>query len=222
VEWSLLAGLGQEERRQVLAAARRRRFRRQEVLFHEGDPGEAVHLIAKGRVAVYITTPLGSTATFAILGPGEAVGELALLSPSSERTATAIAVEPTETLSVRRDQFEGLRSTHPSVDRFLAELLAIRVRQLDADLVEAFYIAAETRVLRRLARLADLYEDAGGRAAIQLTQEDLAGLAGTSRATVNRTLRGAQEEGILAVRRGSIEIVDLDALLRRARQLPRA
>ena len=52
---------------------------------------------------------------------------------------------------------------------------------------------------------------------IHLTQEDLAGLAGTSRATVNRTLRSAQEAGILVLRRGSIELVDLDALERRAR-----
>ena len=161
----------------MLAAARRRRFRRQEVLFHAGDPGEALHLIAKGRVAVYVTTPLGSTATFAVLGPGEAVGELALVSPVAERTATAIALEPTETLSLRRDQFEALRNAHPFVDRLLVELLAARVRQLDADLVEAFFTAAETRVLRRLARLATQYADAGGRAVIHLTQEDLAGLA---------------------------------------------
>jgi CRP/FNR family transcriptional regulator, cyclic AMP receptor protein len=217
VEWNLLAGLGEEERRQVLATARRRRFRRQEVLFHEGDPAEALHLIAAGRVAVYITTPLGRTATFALLGPGEAVGELALLSPSASRAATAIALEPTETLSLRRDQFEALRSTHPSVDRLLVELLAARVRRHDADLVEAFFTPAENRVLRRLARLADQYADAGGRAVIRLTQDDLAGLTGTSRATVNRTLRGAQRQGILALRRGSVEIVDLDALRRRAR-----
>jgi CRP-like cAMP-binding protein len=217
VEWDVLAGLGEEERRQVLAAARRRRFRRQEVLFHAGDPGEALHLIAEGRVAVYVTTPLGSTATFAVLGPGEAVGELALVSPKAERTATAIALEPTETLSLRRDQFEALRDAHPFIDRLLVELLAARVRQLDADLVEAFFTAAETRVLRRLARLANQYADAGGRAVVHLTQEDLAGLAGTSRATVNRTLRSAQEAGILALRRGSIELLDLDALLRRAR-----
>jgi CRP-like cAMP-binding protein len=68
-----------------------------------------------------------------------------------------------------------------------------------------------------LARLANQYADAGGRAVVHLTQEDLAGLAGTSRATVNRTLRSAQEAGILALRRGSIELLDLDALLRRAR-----
>lgn len=217
MEWNVLAGLGEEERRQVLATARRRRFRRQEVIFHAGDPGEALHLIAKGRVAVYVTTPLGSTATFAVLGPGEAVGELALVSPNAERTATAIALEPTETLSLRRDQFEALRNAHPFVNRLLVELLAARVRQLDADLVEALFTAAETRVLRRLARLANQYGGAGGRAVIHLTQEDLAGLAGTSRATVNRTLRSAQDAGILALRRGSIELVNLAALQRRAR-----
>jgi CRP-like cAMP-binding protein len=65
-----------------------------------------------------------------------------------------MALEPTETLSLRRDQFEALRSAHPSVDRMLVQILAARVRRLNADLVEALFVPAETRVLRRVAALA--------------------------------------------------------------------
>jgi CRP-like cAMP-binding protein len=216
VEWSLLQSLGAEERREILAAARRRRFARREVLFHHGDPGEAVHLIASGWVAVYITTPLGSTAIFAVLGPGEAVGELALLS-DGERTATAMAIEPTETLSLRREQFEALRRTHPNVERLLTTLLAARVRRLNSELVEAYFEAAETRVLRRLLALAHRVPERDGRRVVRLTQEELAGLAGTSRATVNRTVRELQRAGALVLARGRVEVHDVELLARRAR-----
>jgi CRP/FNR family transcriptional regulator, cyclic AMP receptor protein len=216
VEWGLLEVLGEEERRGVIASARRRRFSRREVLFHAGDPGDTVHLIASGWVAVYVTTPIGNTATFAILGPGEAVGEMALLSPA-ERAATAIALEPTETLSLRRDQFDELRTRHPGIDRLLVTILADRVRRLNAELVDAYFTRAEVRVLRRLLRVARAMPEREGRRVVRLTQEDLAGLAGTSRATVNRTLRELEAEGALEQSRGRIAVLDLELLAARAR-----
>jgi CRP/FNR family transcriptional regulator, cyclic AMP receptor protein len=216
VEWPLLEVLDEEERRGVLASARRRRFARREVIFHAGDPGETLHLIVSGWVAVYVATPLGSAATFAMLGSGEAVGELALIT-AGERTATAIALQPTETLSLRRDQFEDLRRRHPGIDRLLVELLAERVRRLDQELVEAYFARAETRVARRLLRLARAMPERDGRRVVRLTQEDLAGLAGTSRATVNAALRDLEREGAIAVARGRVEVLDLELLAGRAR-----
>jgi CRP/FNR family transcriptional regulator, cyclic AMP receptor protein len=215
LRWAVLEGLEDEERRQLLAAARRRRFARREVLFHHGDPGDTVHLIAVGMVAVYIRTPLGNTVIFAVLGPGEAVGELALVSGAGDRTASAVALEPTETLSLRRDQFEELRRSHPRVDRMLVELLAARVRRLNGELVEAYFISADRRVLRRLLSLASQVPEAGGQRVIRLTQEDLAGLAGTSRATVNKTLRELERAGVVALRRGRIEVRGIDLLAAR-------
>ena len=216
MEWALLQGLGEDEHRAVIAAARRRRFSRREVLFHAGDPGEALHLIASGWVAVYVTTPVGSTASFALLGPGEAVGELALVSPG-ERSATAIALEPTETLSLRRDQFEDLRRRHTGIDRLLVELLAERVRRLDHQLVEAYFVRAETRVIRQLLALARRMPERDGRRAVRLTQEDLAALAGTSRATVNRALRELERAGAIAQARGRVDVLDLALLADRGR-----
>jgi CRP-like cAMP-binding protein len=216
VKWTILEELDEEERRQLRAAARRRRFGRREVLFHHGDPGDTVHLIETGLVAVYITTPLGNTVIFAVLGPGEAVGELALVSAHAERTASAVALEPTETLSLRRDQFEELRRSHPGVDRLLVELLAATVRRLNRELVDAYFTPADRRVVRHLHALAARSPEVEGRRVVRLTQEDLAALAGTSRATVNRTLRDLERVGALALRRGRIEVHDLERLAGRA------
>jgi CRP-like cAMP-binding protein len=216
VEWSLLESLGPEERREVLAAARRRRFARREVLFHRGDPGETVHLITSGTVAVYVATPTGSTTIFAVFGPGEAVGEMALVE-AGERTATALAVDVTETLSLRRDQFETLRRRHPQIDRSLVALLAARVRRQNADLLDAYLASAETRVLRRLLRLAERAPDADGVRTVRFTQDDLAALAGTTRPTANKVLRNLERAGTIALARGRIVVMSIEDLERRSR-----
>jgi CRP-like cAMP-binding protein len=65
--------------------SRRRRFDKGEVIFHEGDPGDTMHLLAKGHVAVRVTTPLGDVATLLILKPGDFFGEVALVSPAPQR-----------------------------------------------------------------------------------------------------------------------------------------
>jgi hypothetical protein len=79
---------------------------------------------------------------------------------------------------------------------------------------EALYLPFERRILRRLAELNEMYSDAGE---IILTQEELAEVAGTSRATVNAVLRLEQEHGTIELRRGRITVRDGAELKRRVR-----
>lgn len=216
MQWPLLEGLPAEDVRRVLAAARRRKFERGEVIFHDGDPADTILLIEKGRVAVRVTTPLGHVATLAVFGPGEFFGELALVAGEKTRSATALALEPSETLSIHHDTFTELRASHPSITEVLVHLLAAKVRTFNVQLLEALYIPADTRVLRRLVAVTNLYSSAPDHAIVPLTQEDLAGLAGTTRATVNRVLRGEQRRGTVELARGKITILDREALARRA------
>jgi CRP-like cAMP-binding protein len=78
-------------------------------------------------------------------------------------------------------------------------------------------LPVEQRVLRRLAELADVYGDGNGEVVIPLTQEELAGLAGTSRATVNEVLRAHQERGLVELRRGRTIVPDTAVLAARIR-----
>jgi len=221
MEWSTLSMISDKERRELLAVARRRKFRRNEVLFHEGDPANSLHLIESGHVSVRVTTGAGDSVTLAVLGPGETVGELALLDadPSKAvRSATVTALEGCETLSLQRDRFDALRQQYPRMDRVLAELLANEVRRLNGRLLEFLYLPADKRVLRRLATLARAYDDGRTRpVAVPLTQEVIASLAGTSRPTTNQALRAVEEAGIIAIGRSKIEILNPAALVRKAR-----
>jgi CRP-like cAMP-binding protein len=215
VEWELFAGIPGEDVRAVLALARRSTYRRGEVVFHRHDPADAVHLVVKGRFDVRITTPLGDVVALGIRGPGDTFGELAVVT-GAERTATVTALEAAETLVLRGSELRRLAREHSSVDEVLVRLLAEHVAFLSERLVESYTVDAETRVARRVLELARVY---GGSppVVIPLIQEDLAALAGASRATVNRVLRDAEAKGIVETGRGRTVLLDPDGMSRLAR-----
>jgi CRP/FNR family transcriptional regulator, cyclic AMP receptor protein len=218
MEWPLFDGVPAEDVRAVLSLARRRTFRRGEVVFHRGDLADSIHLISKGRFDVSIGTALGEVIALAIRGPGDTFGELALLT-NEERTATVTALEAGETLVVRGAELRRLAQRHPALDEVLVRLLAAQVQHLSELLVEAYTVDADERVVRRLLDLVSVY---GGTppVVVPLRQEDLAALAGTSRATVNRVLRKAERDGLVQLARGRTVVVDPAALRRRAGPRP--
>ena len=217
MEWPLFVDVPPEDVRRLLTISRRRRFRKGEVVFHRDDLAEALHLIVKGHFAVRITTPLGESTLLDVLGPGEAFGELALFLPDARRSATVEALEEGETHSVFRDDFAQLQAQHPGVKDVLLRLLAEQLRRASDRIVEAHYTDADTRVRRCLCELATRYRDDRTTVVVPLTQEDLAGMAGTSRATVNRVLREEARRGTVALSRGRTTVLEVDELARRSR-----
>jgi CRP/FNR family cyclic AMP-dependent transcriptional regulator len=216
VEWPLLSDLEPEDVRRLLAIARRRTFEKGDIVFHRDDPADSLHLIARGRFAARLTTPVGDSVLFEVLGPGQAFGELALLLPGARRSATVVALEDGETRSVYRDDFALLQRTHPGVKDVLLRLLAEQLRRASDRIVEAHYVDADTRVRRRISTLAEMYPDG----VVPLTQEELAAMAGTSRATVNRVLGDEAKRGTVALQRGRVTVLDADELARRCRFEP--
>ena len=214
-----LAGLEPEQRRAVLLRTTRRRYRKGDTIFHEGDPGSTLHLLTKGFVAIRITTPMGDAVTLTVLGPDDFFGEQALLSSSSVRTASAVAVDDVETITLGYQHFEELRRADPRVDHLLVAVLAAQVRRLSSRLLEALYSSADTRVSRRLHELADLFEGGakGTGVIVPVTQADLASMAGTTRPTTNRVLQELVAAGIVELSRGQIVVIDRAALARSAR-----
>ena len=217
MDWPLFADVPAEDVRRLLSIARRRTFRKGEVVFHRDDLAESLHLVVRGRFAVRITTSLGESALLDVLGPGDAFGELALLLPDARRSATMEALEEGETRSVFRDDFARLQIEHPGVKDVLLRLLAQQLARASDRIVEAHYTDAESRVRRRLCELGEHYATNEGEAVVPLTQEDLADMAGTSRATVNRVLRDEERRDIVELARGRIRVRDLEGLRRRSR-----
>jgi len=132
------------------------------------------------------------------------------------RSATVVALERVETLRLTRDEFRSLWEEHPGASMVVAKMLEARLRSTSQALLDALHLPAETRVVRRLAFLADIY---AGHAtcSIPLTQEDTASMAGTTRQTVNRILNQAQADCLVDLRRGRIVILDRAGVAHRAK-----
>jgi len=199
---------GDVPEQELRLAGRRRTFARGEVVFHEGDPGDSLHRVTRGRFAARVTTPRGDVATFAVHSPGEVFGLLAVLHTDARRTATVAALEASETFALPASAFARLRAAHPGVGVAVEQLLVEMLLTSSNRLVEALYTPVHLRVRACLRNLARIYGGSGtAPVTIPLSQDDLAGLAGTTRETVNRVLRDEQERGTVLLGRRRITIL---------------
>jgi CRP/FNR family cyclic AMP-dependent transcriptional regulator len=213
--WRLLEPLRSDDRDAFLALARRRTFARNEVLCHEGDPADSLHLVEHGHLAVHGSLASGASGTFSILSSGDYFGELALLRADRRRTATVTALEPSRTLAVATSAFDALCRHNPGIERIVSTLLADRIDILSRRLLETMYESLDRRVYLRLLELARAYGGSDGSATVPLSQTQLADLVGATRPSVNQVLQRLAELEVVRLSRSRIEIVDVAALERR-------
>lgn len=202
----------------LAARLRRRRFRRNEVIFHQGDPGDSLHIVAAGGVKIVLPSTEGEEAIIATLRPGDFFGELALLD-GAPRSATATAVEPSETLVLPRAVFMELLDSVPGLRDALLAALAYELRRLTGQVEELHFLDLAGRLAMRLSRLArEGQPDATGQMRLDwpYTQSDLAAMIGGTRQSVNRLLRELEEEHLISIESDQLVIRDLDELARRA------
>lgn len=194
-----------------------RRYRRNEVIYHQGDPGDSLHIVAVGAIKIVLPSAEGEEAIIATLRPGDFHGELALLD-GEPRSATATAVEPSEDLVLPRPVFMELLDTVPGLRDALLAGLAKELRRLTGHVEELHFLDLAGRLATRLARLAEEGQsNAKGEVALDwpYTQSDLAAMIGGTRQSVNRLLNELVEEGLVRLERDTLVVVDLERLARR-------
>lgn len=205
-----------------LACLRVRRFRRDETIFHQGDPGDALYIVASGRVKVLLPSPdAGEPAILATLDRGQFFGELAMLD-GRPHSASVIALEPTEALMLGRADFERLFETEPSIRRSLVLALAGQLRRL-TDHVEALhFLDLPERLAQRIVELAMDTPGATLDAEVRLdwpfTQAELAGMVGGSRESVNRLLADFVGRGLIRFEREVLVVPNPGRLTLEARR----
>jgi CRP/FNR family transcriptional regulator, cyclic AMP receptor protein len=205
----LFAGLDETSLGSMAAALRPRRFRRGETVFHAGDPGDALFVVAAGQVKITLPPDDGSEpAILTTIGPGGFFGELALLD-GAPRSATAVAIDAVTALVLRRDAFDTLVDEQPALRHALLAALAAEIRRLTAQVEDLHFLDLPGRLARHLLREvarrngAGLDDDPAGlpdgevRLSWPFTQAELAGMIGGSRQTVNRLLADFVSEGLL-------------------------
>jgi CRP/FNR family cyclic AMP-dependent transcriptional regulator len=133
----------------------------------------------------------------AILGAGDFFGELALLD-DSPRSATAEALETTDTLTLHREDFRRYLSSNPDFAMHVLQTMAKHIRRLNSQLSDIFFLDLSGRLARTLLRLADEHgKEANGCTTIDLslTQTDLAEMTGATRVSINKTLGRFRRSG---------------------------
>jgi CRP/FNR family cyclic AMP-dependent transcriptional regulator len=220
------AGLDQTALERVAAGTRSRRFRRGEVIFHSGDPGDGLFIIVSGQVKIGLPSETGDEAIIATLHAGDVFGELALLD-GAPRSATATALEATETIVLPRDRFHELIATEPAFREALLASLAGELRRLTTHVEELHFLDMTGRLAARLVRLAEearastpgAEDDEGSiRLRATLTQAELASMVGCTRQSVNKLLGQFAVDGLVRLDRDGMTVTDLAGLVTTSRR----
>jgi len=218
----LFASLDEPTFAMLAEALRVRRFRRGEVVFHAGDPGEALFVVATGSVKILLPADDGTeSAILTTIGPGGFFGELALLD-GAPRSASAIALGPVESFVLHRDSFDRLVDEQPTLRRALLAALAGEIRRLTSQVEDLHFLDLPGRLARHLLRR--VTEAAGDappgpvRLAWPFTQAELAGMIGGSRQSVNRLLADFVDRGLLLFDGDTLVVPDPAALAEATRR----
>ena len=210
----LFRALEESELRQVRVLLKERRYRKGEIVFHQGDPGNCLFVIGAGRVRIYMTSPDGREATIRIYGRGASFGEFAVLD-GGPRSTSAAALDDLTTQVLYRDDFLALlRGNFALVERVIA-MLTERLRYTNSHLGQLAFLSAPGRVAALLVQLSGGEAEAQSQVRLELSQQELADFTNTTREWVNRALRDFAEHGLIRLERRAVIVLDRAGLLSR-------
>jgi CRP-like cAMP-binding protein len=171
-------------------------YRRGDVVFSQGDPGDDVRYIQNGAIKLSVLSRIGKEAVVAMLGAGDFFGEGAMAG-QTVRIGTATAVVPTSVLIIEKQAMIRLLHDEPAFsDRFIAYMLTRNIR-IEADLVDQLFNSSEKRLARTLLLLARYGQVNPQRTLPKISQETLAEMIGATRARVNFFMNKFRKLGLI-------------------------
>ncbi|MBI4493171.1 MAG: Crp/Fnr family transcriptional regulator [Chloroflexi bacterium] len=215
---SLFARLAVESLEALARHAQERRFAPGDVILRQAEVGSGLFLIASGRVRVFRVSEEGQQASLDILGPGECIGELAVLD-SGSGSASAIAMDDVACVYLPGREVVSALEQSPAAMWALVGLLCRRLRRADDRFAAFAFNDVHGRVAARLLELArsqGVVTDSGIEIELNLTQRELASLVGATRESVNKILSFHRQRGHVAMRGQRISILEPEALARRS------
>ncbi len=206
---SLFSELSEEDIERIGRSARHRTYPKNSVIVFEDDPGDSLFVLVSGRVKVVLTGEDGREVILATLGPGEFFGEMALID-DEPRSAHVIAMEDSDLLVLRREDFQKQLHETPHIAIGLLGALCKRLRQADKKIGGLALLDVSGRVARLLIELAD--DNDGVTVTKKITHHTIAQMIGSSRETVSRTISNLGDQGLIEVTRKAITITDRKGL----------
>lgn len=210
----LFADMPREQLQSLVGALNRRFYHKGQTILHQGDTGDSLFVIVSGRVRIYILSPEGHELSFWIYDEGDFFGEMALLT-GEPRSACAEAMQPTEVLVLHRQAFRDYLLSNPLAAIHTIEALSKRLRRTTESAEGLFSLNVTQRIARKLLELMDRFgvpQEDGVLIDLNLSQEAMATLVGTTRESANRALRNLRDEGIVEVTRSRIRVIHPEKL----------
>ena len=209
----MFAGLDRPELQSFAELTRERSYPRGSVILFENDAGDSLFVVRSGRVKVVLIGEDGREVILGVLGVGQHFGELALID-EQPRSAHVIAMEDSNLIILRRDDFRKRVESLPSVAWSLLTELSRRLRRADDKIGGLVLLDVPGRIARLLL---DLAEESGTQMIEKsLTHQTIAQMIGASRETVSRAMKEFQEAGWITVERRRISLANREALESRA------
>jgi CRP/FNR family cyclic AMP-dependent transcriptional regulator len=181
-------------------------YRKGQIVFSQGDAGDAVFYVQKGKVKVTVVSEQGREAVVAILGTDEFFGE-GCLAGQALRISTATTM--VDSVIARIERLPVIRVIHQEptfAEIFIAHLLGRNIR-VEADLVDQLFNSSEKRLARTLLLLANFGKESKPEPIIaKISQETLAEMIGTTRSRVSFFMNKFRELGFIDYNGSSLEV----------------
>jgi len=207
-EIELFSELNEGELQEVAAHAQIRKVPTDTTIFYEGDPADAVFVVVNGRVKVVTTSSDGKEFILTVLGSGQVFGEMGLLE-TAPRSAAVITITEVELMVIKRDDFDRLIESSPTISRKLMAILSRRLRRANSKMESLAYMDVAGRLARYLLDMALDHGQRLGNGWVVVkrpTHSDIAHSIGTSRETVSRLINEF-EEGFGLVNKGKFTYI---------------
>lgn len=202
----------------LVPATRLLELRPNQELFHRGDAGSDLYVIAHGRLKALTTGPDGDDVVFSLMGPGEVFGEIAALS-GTPRSATVSALDACELLVLPRSELLNFLRRDPEAALRLLGVLATRLRHVSELLEDMHFLNLPFRLAKKLSFTARTYgkpTEGGTRINLRLSQEEWGDLVGTTRESINKQFRTWSGEGLIRLDRGYVVVLKMKEIERLA------
>ncbi|SMO48495.1 Crp/Fnr family transcriptional regulator [Ruegeria faecimaris] len=180
-----------------------------DILFEQGDEGDALYAILAGTLEVSFLAMSGRKLSLTLMKPGEVFGEIGLFD-NGPRTATVAAAEASRVLRVRRSDVMNQIRQHPDLAVDMIRLAGLRMRWMGSQLNEQVFLPMPIRLARKLLHLSNLQDDPTTR--ITLSQSELAEFVGATREAVSKTISTWKRDKVVEASRGGLMIHDFEAL----------
>jgi CRP-like cAMP-binding protein len=211
---TLYRGLSDDDRRRIAEVALVKSWDKGETIFNEGDASDFLLTVLSGRVKVVKLQASGKEVILEIFGPGDPVGAVVAYE-GRPFPASAVALDRTSCLLVRRGPFFALLEKHPSLVRGLLSTFTRRIVELAQRIPEVAGARVETRIAHLFLKLGDRMgrpREGGLFIPIVLSRQELADLTGTTIESCIRLMSRWGKEGVIATEKDGFLLLNRSAL----------